>query len=662
MSDAKFWRGELEKSRTVAGTFFADWQENLDYYTGKNPDATKTSGDFVNVNVDFYETPDLQLKKKGAFFLSDPMSPEGRREAAPEEVNAILAAHRVLLNELLGPDHADVLETVDGAILRCLTTSGMGATKIGYQPTLQEVQPPEQFGNVLGLKTPVGFPVHECWYWNEIQDKKIRIPADFKGNDYDRAPWLAMDFRMPLAVARREFNIPSDYEGTKTRDDKTLNDSTEGQDTSDLAYVDGTEVWYFAATVDPDVIHPQQMRRHVLIEGVEGFAEKNPESPYQELLPDGRLSGDSMIGNPIHIFTVRRVPDSAYVPSDGQMRRPLVRELCKFRTQMVQERDANRLRILYDSGKLPPAVVDKIANGTLGDMIAVEEGALAQGVGSIMVPVTQGTSPRQTYLANDYIQQDIAKTSGIDASGAGVSDDADESATKTAVIDKQRNVRLDKERRKCLRAYLKGVSKFSALVCRYMTPQLAVPYIGQEAAALWGAWDKKSNDGRIAFDAKPDSQIHLDAAEERKYWLDMYQFTAKDPNVVRVQLLHKLFQISGENPDDFVVAELPEQKPDPNIGFTFKGEDLIGPQAAMVIEILAQGGIQISQEARDESAGQLFKQMALGVRDASGKAVPTATSRPQGHGGTADQVRPLSKQSADQSGQRSGPKTQESPN
>ena len=674
MSDAKFWRGEIDRSLQVASPLFAGWQENIDYYRGQSSDAKKAadaSAEWVNVNADFYQvelkrhqlffdTPDLQLKKKGKFFLSDPMNPAGRREATPEEVTSILLAHRTLLNELLGPDHADVLTTVKKALKDCLCPSGFGATKIGYEPTLLEVTPPEQLGSILRLNESTSVPVHESWYWMRIPPKKFRIPADFHDTDYDKAPWLGMDFRMPLALARRLFKLPPDFEAKAGPDTKVLEDGTQAKDQpSEIAYVDGTEIWYYAALVDEDAIHPQLLRRHVLLEGVDEFVEKTTESPFQTLLPNGRLRGDSMIGNPIHAWVLRDLPDSAYPPSDCAMTRPLVRELCRFRTQMVQARDANRSRILYDVGAFPPKVVEQIEDGSIGSMIGVEEGKLAAGIGAVMAEVVKGQPSRQDYVANDYVQKDLQQTLGIDAAGAGVTDDQNESATKTAVVDRNRNVRIDGERRQALAVYLKGVAKFSALVCRFMTPQLAVPYIGEQAAALWGAWDKQSTDGRIAFDAKPDSQIHLDAAEERKYWLQMYQFVAKDPNVVRVNVLNKLFEVAGENPQEFVVTELPEQKPDPNIGFTFKGEDLIGPQAPIVLEILAQGGIQVSQGSRDEAAGQLFKQMALGLRDASGKAVP-ATPRPQGHGGPADQVRPLSKQSADKSGERSGPKTQES--
>ena len=125
---------------------------------------------------------------------------------------------------------------------------------------------------------------------------------------------------------------------------------------------------------------------------------------------------------------------------------------------------------------------------------------------------------------------------------------------------------------------------------------------------------------------------------------------ANDPNLVRVELLKDLMEQSGRDPGRVVTEKLPEKTDEPNISFRFAGEDLYNP---MVREILAQGGFEVSQQAIDAAAGQLYQQVALGIRDASGKAVPMRPRLAE-HGGPAAQVSPLSQRVANDSGRRPG--------
>lgn len=666
------WRSEVERSRRAAEVQWPAWQENLDYYTGKSKDAKAANdagSDYVNVNADFtnvevkqaqlfFDTPELRLSARGEFRNPPPAAQvPGAPPQPPPSALPIISAHRQLLNVLLGRDEADVLSIVQKAIKDCLCTAGIGATKICYEAAVNDVEPPEQYGSVLGLNAPISVPVDEQWQWFRVPSKKFRIPADFADTDYDKAPWLGMDFRIPLNQARATLNLPEGFTGTQQSDDKVLeSELAMAREGTTLPYVDGTEVWYYASIFDPDVRNPRLIRRHVLIDGLDGFAERDTKNPYQDLLGNGRLSADSMIGYPIHALVIRDVPDSAYVPSDSTMTRGLVRELCTFRTQQVKERDANLPRVGYDVEKVPPETIAKIEAGTIGTMVPFPADVLMQGMQTVMAQITQGSQTRGAYTANDYIQRDLDRTLGIDATGSGIKGPGGTTATEIGVVDRARNVRLDHERQRVLAWYLKGVQKFSALVCRYMTPQLAVPYIGQQAANTWAQWDKKRWDGRFVFDARPDSAIKLDAAAERKFALDLYQFTAKDPNVNRIPQLKHLFELAGHDPGESVVEQLPEKKPDsPNIGFTFKGDDFLGPQAQQVRDILAQSGIKISQESIDASATQLFQQMQMGIRDASGQMIKPSAHLAS-HGGPVEQTRPLDQQSADTAGQtRTGP-------
>ncbi len=589
--------------------------------------------------------------------------------------NAIISAHRELLNDLLGPDHADILPTIHKVILDCLVTAGVGATMIGFQAFQNEIPtPPELAMKFLSANPPqmppktVPQPVAEMFYWLRMPSKKFRVPADFADTDFDKSPWLGYDFRLPTAMANQIMNIPKDYQGKSEKDKRLLETTKDNEQPSTLPYIEGTIVWYYASLFDEDVVNPYVMRQHIFIDGVEGFVEKNNESPYQTILPNGRLSADSMIGNPIHVLAIRSLPDSAFVPSDSSMIRPLVRELCTFRTQQVQERDANIPRILYDATKILPDTLAKIQAGTVGSMIGVGPDTLMNGIDKVMVQVVQGTQTRGSYQANDYIQHDLDKTLGMDSIGAGVSGDKSKTATEIGTVDKIRSIRLDHERRVILAWYLKGVQKFSALVCRFLTPQLTTSMIGPEAAQAWASWDKKTWDGRFVIKARPDSQIKLDAASERKFALDLYQFVAKDPMVNRTKLLESLFQKAGLNPADLIVPPPEPKKPDPSVGFTFKGEDLLSPAAPQVREILMQCGIKLSPQAVQQSASQLFAQMQIGVVDALGHPVktmpaeaPDQSQTPANtaeHGGTIEKVRPLSQQSSDLSGQRPGVKPQ----
>src|ERR1700752_1506722 len=143
MTPAATWVEEVTRSQNVQETYWPDWQENLDSYVGKSKDAasaTLAGSNFINTNADFtnaevkvsqlfFEQPELQLTAKGAFRLPPPPMPGPPQPGQPQAPDgpAISAAHRELLNELLGPDFADALQTVQKAIKDCLVTAGVGA-------------------------------------------------------------------------------------------------------------------------------------------------------------------------------------------------------------------------------------------------------------------------------------------------------------------------------------------------------------------------------------------------------------------------------------------------------------------------------------------------------------------------------------------------------
>lgn len=665
--DLAFWRGEVDRSSRVGESYHTKWQENLNYYTG-TPLTEAPSADYVNVNVDFYqveqrgaqlffETPELQLSPGVGFDATQPG----------------VLAFRALLNALLAPDRMDVLPTILKAIKDCTCTAGFGPTVIGYQPTLSQVENTPQPGTILGLSQSVPVPIHEAWFWDRVSSKKFLIPADFTDSDFDKAPWLGMRFRIPFRTAQRLFTLPPDFTGTQTADDKVLESGSKPNESPGMAYVDGVLVWYQAALFDDDVIHPQVYRRHVIIDGLDAFADKmgpmgEPDpmwaSPYQTLLLDGRLRADSLIGNPIHVFTLRDVPDSAYIPSDSQMTRPLVKELCLFRTQMVQERDINKPKFGYNAETFPPDAIAKVEVAMTGSLIPLPAAAFAGGLQNHFMLLAQGTSPRQTYLANDYIERDIQKTLRIGSNQSGVTEEDDRTATEITKIDDAMQVAMDAERKRIVRAYLKGVDKVAALALRFCSdPNQVAELIGPEAAMAYLQWRAQilsGGDPRPKFTAKPNSQLRLDAGQEIKRWMNLYNFMAKDPLMNRAAIARKIIDLFGEDPLKFVADEMPEQKPEPSLGFAYKGEDFnpLMPQFPIVVEVLAQCGIQISPQAIQEAQAGAMNATLLQMAVPTESGAKGATKKPAGHGGLADKTPTLSKQDSEASGERSGPKIQ----
>ena len=257
----QFWRGEVDRSVAILDQHVPMMQENLNYIAG-TPLTEAPTADFVNVNVDYFQTDTLVSQ---LFFESPELQavPGGGFEPTAPGVHAF----KLLLNAILGPDHIDALSTALKSLKSVVAISGVGPTIIGYQPTIQEVPTDEGMvpGAILGLSQPTPVPVYEQWFWDTIPNKKFLRPADFHDTDFDKAPWLAMKVRLPLKAARLICEIPPDFEGTKTKDDTILSTGPQGDTDATMAYVDLVLVWYQAYLFDDDVIHPLVYRRHILI-------------------------------------------------------------------------------------------------------------------------------------------------------------------------------------------------------------------------------------------------------------------------------------------------------------------------------------------------------------------------------------------------------------
>lgn len=660
-----FWRAQVAKAVSVRQSYEKWWEANLRAYAppvSKSPDEyganVNTNRDFTLVERKkadlFYQSPEVTLQPSPLMDgpIMDPTTQQPMLDPMGQPVAAAMAlqAHQEITNEKLGEDGIDAADLMDAVLFDILNTAGFGCTKMGYESVTVDVEQPDPSWAPDPLGPPdqappmvtVPVPIHEHCFWEHVSPKQILIPHGFRSTTYDKAPWLGHQFELPLTEATRaKYQLPEDFQGQGS-DAQTHFDH--GVETGTESVIRGVELWYRSALYRSDIQHPEHLTQLVLIEGKDEPIEQ--DSPYQTLTPRGELTPDSLIGFPIHLFRTRTMTDSAYVPSDSTMIRPLVNELNVFREQMVQYRDANLLRYIANADTLPAEALTKIVRSSIGGVVMVPSEAFL-GDGAIK-PLEGGSMPRESFTSNDYIDNDIARTTAIDASGAGVQSSSSSTATEQQIIAANANARLDKERGVILKQYLKGVTKFSTLLQRYLPVEQAAQIVGPQRAAIWDAW-RKTVPSALAFKALPDSALRVDQAVDRKQSQDLYTYLANDPHVNRQELLKGLLRKFHLDPSKIMVQPPPQKPEPPKLALSFKGEDLIGPQAPIVIEILQQQGIQISPEAVSQSQGMLLQAEQMAAAAAAEDEAKKGRAETK-HGGKVAQAESLDKHAVDMTG------------
>lgn len=668
-----FWRMQIDRALAERKRHEAWWDANLKAYAPGADETPTTFGSNVNTNRDFtlverkkadlfYQKPDLSLQPSPILEAQrpkvDPMTGQPAvdpQTGQPQMENdlAALGAHEQILNQLLDADGQDALLMVHQALFDVLCTSGIGATVMGYESVTveveQEVSPavtdPMSGMEIAPAQTAmVPVPMHERIFWHHVSPKQLVIPADFKSTEWDRAPFLGFTFTLPLTETnRRRFKLPPDFTGSKDKANEQAFDHGAPNDNGGAKSFTGVELWYKSSLFRDDILHPDHLTHLVLVDGLETPAIEE-DCPYQTIDDRGQLTPDSIVGHPVHPLTVRVLTDSAYPPSDCTLIRPLVNELNTFRRQMVEYRDALVMRWSYNVDVLPPDALSKIVRSPIGGMIGLPQEAYA-GEGAIR-ELPHGSMPRESFQSNDYIDNDISRTTAIDASGAGVQSTGSSTATEQQIIQANANARLDFERGRVLQWYVRGVTKFSTLVSRFLPVEQAAAIVGPELAVQWDSWRKRIP-ASLAFTAMPDSALRVDQAVDRKQAQEFYTYVANDPFVTnRAKLLERIFRKFHLDPTG-IVGQPPPPQPQPTpVSVSIKGDDLIGPQAPIVVELLMQSGWKISPEAITQSQGLLLQQQQLEAAAAAEAEMQKSASNTK-HGGKVSQMETLDKHAAD---------------
>jgi hypothetical protein len=569
----KKWKGDIDLADKKRKVYEPSWERNLKNYA---PDPTNTEwGNEINVGVDFYQT---EQKKDQLFFDTPELVLTPEPDTDPSLAGAI-SQQQTKLNRKLGRKGLDCKRLMDKVNFDVICPAGMGCVKIGVTQISRDV--PAPLPDAQGQPVLAPMPVLTRIFAERFSPKKILIPTNFYDTEYDKAPWLGMKFTMPTRAARRQFELPPDFEPKKTTtaDEQVFPQQGVPTDADD-EQVTGTAIFYHADLYDDAVYHPDWFRELVFIDGIDDpVVHRN--CPYQTFDEQaGEFSPDSLLINPIQIVTVRDLADSAYVPSDCTVTRPLVNELNRFREQLVEHRDSSAALRFGNEKVMNPDVVAKWKKSPYGGLILIPETDYDPNRPPIM-QAAPATMSRENFQGQDIIERDISKMNTLAANQTATEQDTVRSATELTYVQRNADVRMQAERNRILAAFLKIAAGIDTLMRRYETPAGQQPLTG------------------YSYDIKPDSGMHVDAASDRKFALDRYNMLAKDPNVNRSYLLTELAPDLRLDASKLVIQPPPPHAEPPKTSLIVKGEDIspLAPQYQNMVEILNEIGVKVSAVA-----------------------------------------------------------------
>jgi hypothetical protein len=533
----------------------------------------------------FYKTPEPFLLPKDPSPAQDeqpnPMAALNPILAGqPLKMDDIISVKQAVLQYKMGRDGINYSRLMDELLFDVLAWTGIGCSKIGYSCITKPVQQPKMVPDptfvappstgILGLgPTPeppqiqathpvtgepvfdtIDVPIYEEFYERRFSPKKLITNADLRSSRIDQdAVMMGMHFYITPQRAKKAYGLTDDQVSKCTNDDKVYKHEWDTAATTDNSLLHGVELWLRASHFDEQQPHPQVIYQLVLLEGLEQPVVYRL-SPDQTLDPQtGRLSGDSLLGFPIKVLTLRDLADSLFPPSDTAFTNGEVKQLNTYRRQGVEIRDAAIGHYLYSSGAFDEDTLALLKSGKAGRWIPVEEGRLeqngAKGVLDTTAQVHQGFDNARN---EQLISRDIDETLGIGAPQSGAMEDTIHTATEIATVQAAVTGRNGKELGRTVDFYLDSCRKLDQLLMRYATEDDYVHITGEDGARRMMMWNSRIISGRFIYDITPDSQLNIDMARDRKQLMDYYNLTGNDPLSNRAYLMRRLARMFGLDP------------------------------------------------------------------------------------------------------------------
>ena len=653
-----YWQGEIESAQKQIDQKLPEWQKNLARYQNK-PLSHTPAKDTVWVPKDYALT---ERKRSQLWFKTPDLYAQPKPGQTPQTAQAAPVFAAVVNQYLKDEQQFDADTMMTEVVFDAICPAGLMCSVIYYEAfedgtrQVEVGRQPDPMNPLATIPLTKDVPnvICERYRWERFSPAWLLAPADWTGSKFDKAPWLGRRFELDREIAKVRFGLTDDDLPDNREPLKTLNESeTKESNRNDRRVLTGVEIFYRASLFDPAVKHPDCQRWLVILDGDDAPI-VHRESPYQTVTETGQLSGDSLLGFPIHVGVVRTIADGKFPQSDCQASRAQVDELSRGRSQMVQQRNRNFPMRAGDKTRMDDKMQKAILNGEYQEILLVDGPP-----NDILVEVARSEFPRENFAFNDQIEKDLSETWAIDSNQLGVQDNEDQTATEASIKQRNSDARPAKEQQNVKDYFLSGVQKCATLLQRFADATDYVEVVGpvgqqmlQQSQLLGGpaptppdpsqpmapqtqtvAWNKGTVQGKFLWTIKPDSQLRLDMTQERQFRRQAYGMYRRDPLVNAAKLMEWVLEAEGLTGPQFLAQPQPPQEPPFKVAVSITGEDLMpmAPQYANVLQLLTVDGKPPVLEP----------------------AANPAPSIP--HGGLMPGVEPMNKHEQDRSGKMPGP-------
>lgn len=266
-------------------------------------------------------------------------------------------------------------------------------------------------------------------------------------------------------------------------------------------------------------------------------------------------------GHPFEMIRNYEIPDHFYPMGDLEMIAPLVKELSKTRSEMMNHRARYARKYIARKAAINKADLNKIASKRDGEVIFVEDDSVP--LGDVIQPVNQIGMDPGLYNWSQAIENDIQDISGITEFMRGGGGQIRRTATEASLLQDAANVRTAEKLDRVETFIANLATKLLQINQQYVTGEQAAKVIGRDGASLFVPYTREDIKGQYNFRVEAGSTVPKNETFRRQSALGMLQ--AMGPFIqtgqVNVQELLRVVLRDGfaiKNPEKFLVQQ-PQQ-------------------------------------------------------------------------------------------------------